>query len=193
MPDLDDALTRARAGDAGAMAELYRAYAGPLLGYLTTQVRRRQDAEDLLGEVFLSAVKDLARFDGDLGGFRAWLYKVATNRAIDFARRVARRPEEPLAIAEDAPGDVDPEDEAIARAERHRLWQAIAALPEQQRRIVGLRLAGGLTATEIAHIVGKRAGAVKALQHRALANLARTLGTARIPGPAAGAWKSEEI
>jgi RNA polymerase sigma-70 factor (ECF subfamily) len=186
VPDLEDALTRARAGDADAMAELYRAYAGPLLGFLGTQVRRRQDAEDLLGEVFLSAVKDLPRFSGDLGGFRSWLYKIAVNRAIDFARRVGRRPEEPLTIAEDAPGDMDIEDAAIERAERRRLWDAIASLPEQQRRIITLRLTAGLTSAEIGRMVGKRAGAVKALQHRALANLSRALRGTPYPSPVPG-------
>ncbi|TMK54985.1 MAG: sigma-70 family RNA polymerase sigma factor [Actinobacteria bacterium] len=102
MSDLEDALERARAGDANGMAELYRAYAAPLLAYLVTQVRRREDAEDLLGEVFLSAMRDVSRFDGNIGGFRAWLYRIASNRAVDLARRNARRPEEPLAVAEEA-------------------------------------------------------------------------------------------
>jgi RNA polymerase sigma-70 factor (ECF subfamily) len=176
MDELSDALARARAGDRNAMAELYRAYAGPLLAYLITQVRRREDAEDLLGEVFMSAMRDLGRFEGDVGGFRAWLYRVASNRAVDLARRNARRPEDPLDVAFERPGDADPASDALGRLDRERLWRAVMALPEEQRRVVALRLAGGLSAPEIAEVVGKPVGAVKALQHRALVNLTKAFG-----------------
>ena len=95
MSDFEEALERAQAGDARGMADLYRSYAAPLLAYLMTQVRRREDAEDLLGEVFLQAMRDVARFEGNLSGFRAWLYRIAINHAVDLARRNQRRPEEP--------------------------------------------------------------------------------------------------
>lgn len=176
MSDLQDALERAQAGDPEAMADLYRAYASPLLAYLVTQVRRREDAEDLLGEVFLSAMRDVRTFDGTIGGFRAWLYRIASNRAVDLARRNARRPEDPLAVATEQPSPADPAGEAMGRVERERLWRAVRALPEAQRAVVGLRLAGGLSAPEIAAVVGKPVGAVKALQHRALVNLTKVLG-----------------
>jgi len=182
--DLQDALARAQAGDRSAMTELYRAYAGPLLAYLSTQVRRREDAEDLLGEVFMSAMRDLGRFEGNLSGFRAWLYRIASNRAVDLARRTARRPEDPLAIAIERPGDADPASEALGRVDRERLWRAVMALPGAQRQVVAMRLAGGLSAPEIAEALGKRVGAVKALQHRALLNLTKALG-----GPYPGAPK----
>jgi RNA polymerase sigma-70 factor, ECF subfamily len=176
MSDLQRALEQAQAGDAEGMAILYRAYASPLLAYLATQVRRREDAEDLLGEVFLSAMRDVARFEGNVSGFRAWLYRIATNRAVDLARRHARRPEEPLAVAVEQPGTEDPANEALGKVDRERLWRAVMALPEAQRRVVAMRLAGGLSAPEIAKAVDKPVGAVKALQHRALVNLTKALG-----------------
>jgi RNA polymerase sigma-70 factor (ECF subfamily) len=184
MEELGDALARAQAGERDAMADLYRVYAGPLLAYLITQVRRREDAEDLLGEVFLSAMRDLGQFEGDLSGFRAWLYRIASNRAVDLARRNARRPEDPLAVAVERPGDADPVSDALGRVDRERLWRAVMALPEAQRRVVAMRLAGGLSSPEIAEALGKPLGAVKALQHRALANLTKALGGPypRVPG-----------
>jgi RNA polymerase sigma factor (sigma-70 family) len=187
--ELEDALKRARDGDADAMGELYRAFAAPLLNYLLSQVRRREDAEDALGEVFIAAVRDLGSFDGDVGGFRAWLYRIATNRAIDVSRRAKRRPEEPLAVALERPDPGDLEGEALAAVERAQVRAAVMELPEEQRRVMMLRVVAGLTSAEIAQIVGKRVGAVKALQHRALANLAKTLGPdlARIPDPAGDA------
>lgn len=181
---LEEALERARAGDGDALADVYRALSGPLLSYLATQVRRREDAEDLVGEVFVAVVRDVARFEGDATGFRAWVYRIATNRAIDHARRVSRRPEAPLAEADERPDPADPEEQAIARAERERVWRAVRGLPEQQRRVIGLRLAAGLTSAEIAAVLGKGLGAVKAIQHRALRNLARSLGASSYPrGP----------
>lgn len=180
--DLEDALSRARAGDTDAFADLYRALSGPLYSYLLTQVRRREDAEDLVGEVFLGAMRDLPRFAGDASGFRAWLYRIATNRAIDLARRSRRRREEPLDEALEEAAVDDTAADAIGRADRARLWEAVGALSEQQRRVVALRLAAGLSTAEIARVVGKRPGAVKAIQHRALQNLARALGA---PYPAA--------
>jgi RNA polymerase sigma-70 factor, ECF subfamily len=184
MEHLQDALARAQAGDRDAMADLYRAYSGPLLAYLITQVRRREDAEDLLGEVFLSAMRDLDRFEGNLSGFRAWLYRIASNRAVDLARRNVRRPEDPLAIAVERPGDADPAGDALGRVDRERLWRAVMALPEAQRAVVAMRLAGGLSSREIAEALGKPVGAIKALQHRALANLTKALGGPypRVPG-----------
>lgn len=173
--DPDEALERARAGDPEGLARLYRLYSGPVYAYLLAQVPSPQDAEEILGEVFVAAVRELPR-TGDAGGFRAWLYRVATNRAIDLARRRARRPEGPLEGLDLRPADDDVEAEALSRADRERLWRAVRALPDDQRRVIALRLTGGLSAAEIAPIVGKRVGAVKALQHRALANLARALG-----------------
>jgi len=192
MDDLNEALARARAGEREAVAALYRAYAGPLLGYLVTQVRRREDAEDLLGEVFLQVMRDLGGFEGDISGFRAWVYRIASNRAVDLARRSARRPEEGLEAVEEHLADADTEADAVHRVERARLWEAIRVLPEAQAQVVALRLAGGLTAAEIAAVVGKPLGAVKALQHRALVNLTKALRGAYPDGSAERLEQQEE-
>ncbi len=183
-PDLDDALARARGGDRAAFGVLYRALAGPLHGYVLANVRRREDAEDVVAQTFLEALRDLAKFTGDPSGFRSWLFRIATHRTIDLARRRVRRAEGSLEQAEAIPDPQVPENEALAREESGRLWAAVGQLPEEQRRVITLRLAGGLTSTEIAEVVGKQRGAVKALQHRALTNLAKALGVPREPGAA---------
>lgn len=180
---LDDALERARAGDPAGIGDLYRALAAPLLAYLRTQVRRTEDAEDLLGQTFLEAIRDLPRFTGDLSGFRGWLFRIAHHRAVDLVRRGVRRPEALLGAIEDPASVVDAEEETLRRLESERVWRAIGALPPSQREVLTLRVAGGLTSAEIGVALGKRVGAVKALQHRALSNLARALGAyPREPG-----------
>jgi RNA polymerase sigma-70 factor (ECF subfamily) len=172
---LDEAVARARAGEGQAFDEIYRALAGPVYSYLLTQVRRREDAEDLTGQVFLEAMRGVRAFTGDASAFKAWLFRIAHNRAVDLARRLARRPEAPLEDALAVPDPAGTDDRAVTALARERVWRAVAALPAQQRRVVALRLAAGLSASEIARALGKRTGTVKALQHRALTALARAL------------------
>jgi len=172
---LDDAVARAIAGDGRAFDEIYRALSGPVYSYLSTQVRRREDAEDLTGQVFLEAMRGVRTFSGDASAFRGWLFRIAHNRAVDLARRLARRPESALEEAENIPDRHATEDRALISVAYTRVWQAVQALPEQQRRVIVLRLGAGLSAKEIADALDKRIGTVKALQHRALVTLSRVL------------------
>src|SRR5438876_12320879 len=85
-PSLDDAVARAISGEGRAFDEIYRVLSGPVYSYLTTQVRRREDAEDLTGQVFLEAMRGIRTFQGDASAFRGWLFRIAHNRAVDLAR-----------------------------------------------------------------------------------------------------------
>jgi len=172
---LDEAVARAIAGDGRAFDEIYRALSGPVYSYLVTQVRRREDAEDLTGQVFLEAMRGVRSFTGDSSAFRGWLFRIAHNRAVDLARRLARRPEANLDEAEAIPDEIATEDRALTGVAYTQVWRAVQALPEQQRRVIVLRLGAGLTSREIAEALGKRLGTVKALQHRALVTLSKTL------------------
>jgi RNA polymerase sigma-70 factor, ECF subfamily len=172
---LDDAVARAIAGDGTAFEEIYRTLSGPVFSYLSNQVRRREDAEDLTGQVFLEAMRGVRTFKGDASAFKGWLFRIAHNRAVDLARRLARRPEATLEEADALPDVVDTEERALAYVASSRVWQAVRSLPEQQRRVITLRLGAGLSAREIAAALGKRVGTVKALQHRALVTLSKVL------------------
>jgi RNA polymerase sigma-70 factor (ECF subfamily) len=172
---LDEAVALARSGDQSAFETIYRELAAPLLSYLATRVRRPHDAEDLLGQVFLEAIRGIGRFSGDGGALRAWLFRIARDRAVDLARRQTRRPEGPLEEALNRPAQAGTEQEALARVETGLLLRAVAALPPKQREVLALRLASGLSSSEIASVLGKRVGAIKALQHRAIANLTKAL------------------
>jgi RNA polymerase sigma-70 factor, ECF subfamily len=172
---LDDAVARAIAGDGAAFEEIYRTLSGPVFSYLSNQVRRREDAEDLTGQVFLEAMRGVRTFKGDASAFKGWLFRIAHNRAVDLARRLARRPEATLEEADALPDVVETEERALAYVASSRVWQAVRSLPEQQRRVITLRLGAGLSAREIAAALGKRVGTVKALQHRALVTLSKVL------------------
>ncbi len=154
--------------DAG---DVYRAYARGVLGYL-----RRQgvaDPEDVLGDVFLNVSKSLPRFEGDEDHLRRWVFTLAHHRIIDDRRRRIRRPqivdgEVPDRAAPASPEAADPE-----------LVAALAQLTDEQREVILLRFIADMPVDEVARLTNRSAGAVRALQHRAMAQLARTLTRAR--------------
>lgn len=180
-PDVgfDEAIDAARAGDQQAWERIYRALAPPVLSYL--RGRGADDAGDLLGEVMLQVVRDLHRFSGGGRDLRSWALTIAHHRLLDDRRRRRRRPAEPL------PPDELPEqglapDAAAAALERLgeiQVRELIARLAPEQQSVILLRVVGDLTVEEVGRVLGKRPGAVKALQRRALAHLrreAQTLG-----------------
>jgi RNA polymerase sigma factor (sigma-70 family) len=171
----ESVLTAARAGGEWAWARIYDDLAPPVLGYL--RARSAVDPEDLLGEVFLQVVRDLPTFDGDRRAFRAWVFTIAHHRLIDDARRRARRPADPVPPEHlgEALGFGDAEQEALARLGSDWARQLIARLPSGQQDALLLRIVADLSVDAIARVTGKRPGAVKALQRRALANLRKEI------------------
>ena len=167
-------LRAAREGESHAWHELFRSHAGRVLAYLRAQ--GAPEPEDLTSEVFLRVFARLSTFEGDEQQFRAWLFTVAHRILIDDVRRRRRRP-----VTTDASphlelivaGDV--EDEALGNVGREWAAALIASLPEAQRDVVALRVIADLPLAEVAAVLGKRTGAVKALQHRALGALRRHL------------------
>jgi RNA polymerase sigma factor (sigma-70 family) len=167
-------LDAAREGSDPAWAEIFRWLAPTVLGYL--RANGAPEPEDTLSEVFLQAARDLPRFDGDERRFRAWVFAIAHNRLIDARRAAARRPVEPVAepLEPDIPAG-DAADEALATIGREEVHRVLAELSHDQRAVLLLRVLGGLTVAEVAVALGKRQGAVKALQRRGLAAVRREL------------------
>ena len=172
MLHFESLLTAARAGADWAWERLYRELAPAVTGYCRAQGAAEPD--DVAGEVFVQVVRDLGRFTGGEQDFRAWVFTIAHRRTIDDLRRRGRRPvtpAEPLVIAETAGAGGDVHDDAAEALDRERVRAAIDALPDEQRAVLLLRILGDLTIEQIARAVGKRPGAVKALQRRALRRL----------------------
>jgi RNA polymerase sigma factor (sigma-70 family) len=140
-----------------------------VLGYFRAQ--RFPDPEDLLGEVFVQVARDLHRFSGDEDGCRRWVFTIAHHRLIDARRRAARRPQVTSYLVPDdvlpAPAPQDPLDP--------ELLAALDRLTPEQREVIVLRFVGDLSLEAVARVTGRRVGAVKAMQHRALEQLARIL------------------
>ena len=152
-----------------------------MLGYL--RARGAADPEDVLGEVFLQVVRDLPRFEGDAGAFRAWVFTVAHHRLLDAARRRRRRPPiEPGAeVGEHHGGVGNSEEEALTSLAEQELTAVLARLSPDQQSVLLLRILGDLTVEQVAGVIGKRPGAVKALQRRGLAALQREFEPGRNP------------
>lgn len=170
-----DTLAAARAGDQSAWAQLYRSLSPIVLGYL--RARGAAEPEDVTGEVFLQAVRDLHAFEGDERAFRAWVLRIAHHRLLDAARHSARRPVDPApeqTIVAGA-GTADAEQEAVARLEAADVTRLLGTLSADQQSVVLLRVLGGLSVPEVARAIGKRQGAVKQLQRRAFARLRKDL------------------
>ena len=119
-------------------------------------------------------MRGLPGFEGGEREFRAWTFTIAHRRLVDALRQRGRRPVDvaPGEVIEAAAGSGgDVPGEAEARISDARVRVAIDALAPDQRAVILLRIVGDLTIEEIARAVGKRPGAVKALQRRALRRL----------------------
>ena len=173
--DFPQILTAARVGADWAWAALYRDLAPSVRGYL--RARGALEPDDLVGEVFLQVVRDLGRFDGGEREFRTWVFTIVHHRLLDDGRRRRRRPVEPSpSEVLEAFGELgDVEEEAIAGLTVARVRQFVGRLSPDQQDVLLLRLFGDLAIDDVAVIVGKRSGAVKALLRRGLASLRREM------------------
>jgi RNA polymerase sigma-70 factor (ECF subfamily) len=169
----ESVLGAAQAGAEWALTILYRELQPRVLRYLTS--REPAEAEDLASEVWLDVATGLRRFHGDEEGFRAWVFTIARRRLVDLRRRSAVRNTSsapPGSLGGDR-GVGNVEDEAIAALGTVGALARIAALPPDQADVVLLRVIGDLSVAAVAEILHKRPGAVRALQFRALRNLAK--------------------
>lgn len=164
-------LKLAQAGDAEAFAQLYDECAERIYRYIYFRVTEEQTAEDLTSQVFYKAWENLDRCKLTGAPFIAWLYTIARNAVIDHYRTRKRTVslDEAVSLAGDGPA---PEEQAELQFKTESLRRALDGLTSEQRRVVVLKFISGLSTDEIAARMGKRAGAVRALQMRALQALA---------------------
>jgi RNA polymerase sigma-70 factor, ECF subfamily len=162
-------LAAAQSGAEWAWATLYSELAGPVTGYLAS--RGASEPEDTTSEVFLQIARNMHGFTGELSSFRSWVFVIAHRRLIDDRRARIRRPELTELQPEAMVGGRDAEDEAIDRLVTSELRRAFDQLTPQQRDVLSLRIIAGLTLAETAEVLGKKVGAVKTMQHRALGSL----------------------
>jgi RNA polymerase sigma-70 factor (ECF subfamily) len=152
--------------DRDAFGDLYDLFSIAIFRYCYRRTGNRELAEDAMSQTFSRAFEGMPGFAG--GSFPAWLYKIAHNVVINQSRRPSfeRMPEDNPAV-DPEPG---PEAVALMRDEQSRITSLLTCLPEDQRRVVELRLAG-LTGAEIALVMERSTPAIKMLQLRAIRRL----------------------
>jgi RNA polymerase sigma-70 factor (ECF subfamily) len=158
---------------------LYESLAPGVSAYVRMQGFREGD--DIANEVFLAAFTRLGSFRGDEGNFRSWVFTIAHHRIVDARRAHARAPQwQDIDVAPETalgPPARSLEDEVISSLELGRLRATLDRLTPDQRDVLELRVIADLSVEQVAHLLGKHPGAVRALQHRALAALRRLLAT----------------
>ena len=189
--DFDAVLAAARAGRPEAWERLYRSLAPAVTGYL--RVQGAAEPDDLASEAFLGVFRRIGSFSGDEAGFRSWVFVIAHRRLQDDRRRSSRRPvmddsfDESVSTAigrehrsgELAGGNV--EDDALASISNERVKRVCARLAPDQADVLLLRILGDLTVDQVAHVLGKTPGAVKALQRRGFEAVRKILSAEGVP------------
>jgi RNA polymerase sigma-70 factor (TIGR02960 family) len=199
----ETALERARAGEANAFQELVEPHRRELLVHCYRILGSLQDAEDALQEVLVSAWRALDHFDGR--SLRAWLYRIATNRCLNYLRDEGRRPESALVggsvtdglVGSDEPWWLEPypdaliDDVALGPEARYDARESIALsfvtslqhLPPQQRAVLVLRDVLGFPAAEVAGMLETSRTSVNSALVRARSGLRPEKGPDRVPLP----------
>jgi RNA polymerase sigma-70 factor (ECF subfamily) len=158
--------------DSTALAQIYDAYSPDIYRYAMRLLGNVPQAEDCVAETFSRLLQALSSGKGPRDYLRAYLYRIAHNWITDQYRR--ERPTDEL--NESMRSDEDaPEETAEQSAQRVRLLRAIQRLTPDQRQVIALKFWHEWDNEEIARTIGKPVGAIKSLQHRALATLERYL------------------
>lgn len=162
--------------DERALTELYERYEARIYSYIYRRTGNEQLAEDLVSKVFLKMMEAIRTDKAWHSSFSGWLYRIAHNAVIDHYRERDRRQDTAL---EDTHTSQATEHNPVIMAENsldaERLRVAISRLTEEQAEVVTLRFLEEYTISEVAEMLGKTEGAIKALQYRAVATLRQLL------------------
>lgn len=177
----EQALKRAQAADQHAMGMLYKRFLPVVYRFALARVGDVHIAEDITSETFFAIVERIrdTRAQDELT-FVAWILGIARNQVAMHFRRVKNRPVSSLSSIEGEPSvhdaaERDPLDVITARESWAEVVDALAKLTEEQREVILYRCVLGYSADDVARSLGKQPGAIRALQFRALASLARHL------------------
>lgn len=163
-------LAEAARSDRDAFARLYLDHRAPVYRYLRARCGP-EDAADLTAETFERALRAVGRYRSGQAGFRAWLFRIARNAAIDHHRRASRtRPTEATRHEPSA------ESVFVAREDVAELSRALECLTGDQREAIALRYGAGLTAREIGLVLDRSEAAAQKLVSRGLTALKEVYG-----------------
>ncbi len=173
VPAAAGGITASAADPRAAIDRLYQEHAHGVLAYLCARLPTLADAEDILADVFLAALRVSA--EGQDAPGIGWLLTVGRRRVADFYRQRAHAGarQSPIESAAELPADSqgEPESAALYAEANRELVALVAQLPEEQRDILALRFGAGMSAPQIAAIIGKSNDATRAILSRAIRSL----------------------
>ena len=175
-PDEQGLLERASRADPEALGALYDRYVGRIYSYIYHRVGQADLAEDLTAQVFARMLEAIREGRGWRTSFSGWLYRIAHNLVIDHYRRRGRATFVELEEAQPIVADeADPVRKVEARLESEHLRAALGKLTEEQAEVIELRFLDEFSIAEVAAMMDKTEGAIKALQYRAVLALRRVM------------------
>jgi RNA polymerase sigma-70 factor (ECF subfamily) len=160
---------RARTGDHQAWEVLFHRSHAKLLAYAARRVPCRETAMDVVSETMARAVVNIDRFRNEGAGFDAWMYGIARHVVIDAQRTLWR--EGPGLVPDVVDNAPEPPDRAVDGEDSAEVRAAFARLSRSDQELLELRVVAGLSAEEVASVLGRRPGAVRMAQSRALDRL----------------------
>lgn len=169
-------LVASKNGEAWAAEQLFIDLQPRVLRFLRSVEPRA--ADDLAGEIWLAMARGINTFEGELAGFRAWVFTIARNRVADHRRSAVRRATDPTdhSLFNERAGDADTAALAIERMSAQDAIDLIAAsLPEDQAEVLTLRIVADLDVAHVAEVMGRTSNWVRVTQHRALRRLAQAI------------------
>jgi RNA polymerase sigma-70 factor, ECF subfamily len=172
----DELLANAVHYDEAALGELYDRYEAKIYSYIFRRTGEQALAEDLTAQVFLKMLEAIQQGKAWHSSFSGWLYRIAHNLVIDHYRNRGRQ------------GHVELDETEVSRAPEHnpvltaemnldaeRLRAAVRRLTDEQAEVISLRFLEGYSILEVAEMMDKSEGSIKALQYRAVATLRNLL------------------
>ena len=155
-------------------ADLYQRHAAGLFAYVYRQTASREDAEDIVLDVFLTVLQqqDFVTFDAQKQA--AWLWTITRHKVADRFRKSVRQQHVPIELLAESlyeDDEISPERRHLKREEYAQLHRAIEALPGEQQAVLQLRFGFGLRCAEIALVLNKSEGAVRTLLYRTIHTL----------------------
>ncbi len=173
MQDEESLVRRAQHHDQEAVAQLYEEHFDKIYRYVTFKIGNETEAEDMTQQVFLNALQSISSFKWKGIPFSAWLFRIAHNQVVDYLRSKKRTTvplDESLVSNNNNPQLV-----VEQKLDIEQLLLATQQLTEAQREVISLRFTGELPIAQVAKVMGKSQGAVKALQHSAIVALRKAL------------------
>ena len=174
MQDEESLVRRAQQRDQVALTQLYEENFDKIYRYIVLKIGDRTEAEDMTQQVFLNALKSISSYKWKGMPFSSWLFCIAHNQVVDYYRKKSKRATVPLDESI-AAGNSDPGKVAERKIEIEQMAQAAKQLTKAQQEVISLRFAGDLSIAEVARVMHKSEGAIKALQHSAIMALRRIM------------------